>query len=130
MEENRQEQIKKDIKEVLVDGDEFILNISKMSDYIHRWAVGKGFWEQGDKRNEAELIMLMVTELAEACEGIRQGNNPSEHISEFSAAEEEFADTVIRIMDHCAAKGYRLGEAILAKMAFNETRPYKHGKMF
>jgi len=33
-------------------------------------------------------------------------------------------------MDMSAARGYRLAEAIAAKMDYNETRPQKHGKAF
>lgn len=83
-----------------------------------------------NQRNEGEMIGLMHSELSEALEGLRHGNPPSEHIPEFNCMEEELADTVIRIADLCKAKGYRLGEAIEAKMAFNEGRPYKHGKKF
>jgi NTP pyrophosphatase (non-canonical NTP hydrolase) len=109
---------------------QFVESITQQMKYIHDWAKRKKFWENGKDRNDGEMISLMHSELSEALEGLRHGNPPSEHIPEFSAAEEEFADCVIRIMDICAARGYRLGEAILAKMAYNETRPEKHGKQF
>ncbi len=40
----------------------------------------------------------------------------------------ELADIVIRVADNCHALGIDLEAAILRKMAYNEKRPYKHGK--
>jgi len=78
-------------------------------------------------QDEGRNIALMHSELSEMLEAYRYHNPPSDHISEFSGVEEEMADVVIRIMDHGIARGHRVAEAILAKMAFNETRPLKHG---
>ncbi len=39
----------------------------------------------------------------------------------------EMADVVIRVLDLCGAAGIDLEGAILEKMAFNDTRPYRHG---
>lgn len=103
-------------------------DITYLGKNIHEWAKEKGFWNQ--ERNEGEIIALIHSELSEALEGLRKGNPPDEHCPEFSSAEIELADAVIRIMDFCHAKGYRLSEAIVAKMMYNETRPYKHGKKF
>jgi len=33
----------------------------------------------------------------------------------------------IRIMDMSGLRGYRIGEAVIAKMAYNRNRPYRHG---
>ena len=83
-----------------------------------------------NKRNISELLMLIVTEIAEACEGLRHGNPASNHIPKFSLVEEELADAIIRIADLSEAYGYRIEKAILAKLKFNKTRPIKHGKKF
>jgi len=80
--------------------------------------------ETGEKkqRNVGEALMLIVTELAEAMEGYRRGLQ-SDHLPEYSALEEELADTVIRILDLAGGLGLRLGEAVAAKLIYNLTRP-------
>lgn len=83
--------------------------------------------ELAAQRNEAEMIALMHSELSEAVESIRHGNPPSDHIPEFSGVEEELADVIIRIFDLAERKGYRIAEAMIAKMKFNDGRPYRHG---
>jgi NTP pyrophosphatase (non-canonical NTP hydrolase) len=39
----------------------------------------------------------------------------------------EFADIIIRLLDSCAEYGIDIDAAIKVKMAYNETRPIKHG---
>lgn len=95
---------------------------------VHSIALGHGWWD--DPRSPTEALALVVCEVAEAIEGLRAGDPPSEHIPEYSAAEEECADAVIRLMDLCERKGWRLAEAIEAKCRYNSGRPYKHGKLF
>src|SRR5262245_8962494 len=82
-------------------------------------------------RNFGEQIALAHSELSELMEAYRrcQQNAPDKHCPEFTCAEIEAADLVIRVMDMAAAYGWRLGQAIESKMKYNEQRPYKHGKI-
>ena len=101
----------------------FVTEFNRIAEEVAEIAKSKG-WEVG---NEGEKIALMHSELSEALEALRHGNPPSDHIPEFTGAEEELADTIIRIMDLAHRKGYRVAEALLAKMAFNKTRTFRHG---
>lgn len=42
----------------------------------------------------------------------------------------ELADALIRILDLCGAEDIQIGEITEAKLSYNATRPYKHGKQY
>lgn len=86
----------------------------------------QGFWESD---NTGEKIALMHSELSEALEADRK-NLDAEHIPGFTGVEEELADVIIRILDFAGHHQLRLGEALSAKIAYNLTRPFKHGKAY
>lgn len=106
-------------------GEDFIQAFNMLAQEVHDTAVAKGWWEQ--ERNNGEIIALMHSELSEALEAIRHGNPPDDKIPEFTGVEAELADVIIRIMDMAPARGWRIAEAVVAKMAMNKTRPRKHG---
>ena len=101
------------------------MSVKELQREIHRTAVEHGWWDQ--QRPVGEVLMLAVTELAEAMEAYRDGNPASEVIDGFSKVEEELADTIIRLLDFAGGMGYDIEGALRTKMAYNETRPYRHG---
>jgi NTP pyrophosphatase (non-canonical NTP hydrolase) len=124
----------------------------------HATAKEKGFWDT--ERNVSEMLMLIVSELAEAQEALRKDHFAEKTISqqlhqdieldrtdeEFlfktltwktafethvkSSFEDEVADVAIRLFDLCGGLGIDLEKHIELKMKYNSMRGYKHGKSF
>ncbi len=95
---------------------------------IYKNAVNHGFWKE--EPNDGERMALIHAEISEALEALRDGNPSSSKIIEFSSLEEELADAVIRIMDYSFGKDLDVAGAIIAKIEYNQSREYMHGKSF
>lgn len=68
------------------------------------------------------MLMLIVSELGEAQEGLRHGDMDN--------FREELADVAIRLGDLCGGLEIDLEAEIEKKMEKNRNRPYKHNKEF
>jgi NTP pyrophosphatase (non-canonical NTP hydrolase) len=124
----------------------------------HGTAKEKGFWDT--ERNVSEMLMLIVSEVAEAQEALRKNHYADKSVitslvqdieleksdEEFqmdkgiwkglfedkikSSFEDEIADVAIRLFDLCGGLGIDLEKHIELKMKYNSMRGYKHGKAF
>ena len=119
--------------------------LNKLRDEIHENAKNKGFYD--NQRETGTLLMLCVSELAEAMEADRNGlyadleliEKDKEDFIDFKWSfensikdtfEDELADTIIRILDLCGAKGIDIEKHIELKMKYNATRAKLHGKKY
>lgn len=88
-----------------------------------------------EDRLDGTAIGLIHGEVSEMLEARRRPGwrtDPSEHVPEFTAFVEEGADVIIRVLDLFARLDleHELARAIVAKVAYNATRPFKHGRTF
>ncbi len=73
------------------------------------------------ERNTGELLMLAVSELAEALEGDRK-NLQDDKLPQYKMFDVEIVDCIIRLLDTAAHRIPNLGEIFEAKMVFNAIR--------
>lgn len=100
---------------------------SSLNDYtreVHE--LNQRWWHDpatGEKltRNVGEMLMLVVSEIAEAMEGHRKGLM-DDKLPHRSMLEVELADAVIRIFDVCGGLGLDLHGAFVEKLEYNRTR--------
>jgi NTP pyrophosphatase (non-canonical NTP hydrolase) len=73
------------------------------------------------QRNRPEMMMLMVSEIAEAMEGYRKGLQ-DDHLPQYDMETVELADLFIRLMDYVGEHCPKFGEAVVDKVEYNKTR--------
>lgn len=126
------------------------MSLTTMSKSIHADNVKKGFYDGLENLPQDYVVfkqlLLIITEVSEAAEELRK--NPIDNTMEpyfpsaltledsIKAFEEKFkdkfqdeiADTFIRLLDLCGYLNINIDEWIDAKLEYNRTRGYKHGK--
>lgn len=103
------------------------LSLTDLAITIHAQNKAKG-WHEED-HHSAVYHMLVVTELAEATECAR--NAEPDHYLDAKGKPcgeaVEIADALIRILDYCGYRKWDVDEIVKEKLAFNKTRPHRHG---
>ena len=138
-----------DDRAIPMPGEHHGLSVSDLVREAHYNAAEHGFWD--DPPEFGTSIALIHSELSEALEEVRAGNRirpgektppvyysgggyvataPTACAKKPEGYGTELADAVIRIADLCGYMGIDLEAIIREKMAYNATRPYKHGKKF
>lgn len=104
--------------------------ISEIQKEVHQNSIDHGFWE--DEPNFGEKMMLIVSEVAEAFEHYREGQDIIEVFyvrgEKPDGVPIELADIIIRVLDLAERYNMNMEDAIRIKHHYNKTRPYKHGK--
>lgn len=115
-------------------------SLNALAKSIHQDNVERGFYDK--PREVGTTLMLVVSELAEAIEADRKNRHAD--LEAFKMAkteltfkafmkdtfEDEIADAFIRLFDLVGLYDIDIEQHIDAKLAFNRTRGYKHGKEY
>tara|TARA_R110002126_G_scaffold94290_3_gene222684 strand:+ start:1011 stop:1379 length:369 start_codon:yes stop_codon:yes gene_type:complete len=120
-------------------------NLTKYAKEIHQANVDKGFYEKPVE--VGTHLMLITSELAEALEADR--HRISADVDTFQeelatgipfketfktnikdSYEDEIADAMIRLLDHCGYRGIDIDFHIKEKLKYNKTREVRHGKKY
>lgn len=112
------------------------MNLNEYTKKIHDNSVAHGWW--GGERSFGDIVALCHSELSEALEEYRAGRPMEWHknvvVSEIPLSSSkpegiavEMADCLIRILDWFGKEGLDVDRIVQEKMAYNETRAYRHG---
>ena len=123
--------------------------LNQLASNIRKANLQKGF-DLSDVQTGTQL-MLVVSELSEALEAVRNGRYCNEKsvqsLKDFDGDidihfqheferkvkdtfEDELADALIRILDICAFYDIDIDSHVSLKLQYNATREHKHGKKF
>lgn len=123
-----------------------IKGLNEASQIIHEANKQKGFYDE--PREIGTLLMLVVSELAEALEAdrkdkhtdfeaykIKLNSKPIKQSSLFQeyikdTFEDEITDAIIRLFDLCGYMNIDIEKHIDLKLRYNQERPNKHGKNY
>lgn len=124
--------------------------LNDLRDEAYACSKSHGFYDDGPP-DFGMRMALIHSEISEALEDFRSGKGVGETWYEISGQKtasashqdiesglniphkpcgipSEIADVIIRCLDFCGANGIDIEAVVRDKMAFNESRPHKHGR--
>jgi NTP pyrophosphatase (non-canonical NTP hydrolase) len=105
------------------------MHIRELQQQCYDLAKEKGWVDETNPVPVPEQVALICSEACEALESWRE-HQPTSWTGEKGKPEglaSEYADVVIRIGHYAQANGFDLEEEIIRKLAYNKTRPHRHG---
>lgn len=116
-------------------------NLRELALLCHNRALQAGWYVNPDgtskELNKGERMMLMVSEISEAMEGVRK-NLMDDHLPHMTMESVEMADLLIRVFDYCGWREIDILRAVEEKLEYNyyrsdhkpENRNTENGKQF
>jgi NTP pyrophosphatase (non-canonical NTP hydrolase) len=125
--------------------------LTALRDEAYDNAKAHGFHDKDVRRTVGDAMMLIATEVSEAFEAFREGGKLNETLYDPGTwgsavpllreskspdgsklykpvgVPSELADIIIRVLDFCGEHDIDIERVTLEKMAYNRSRPYKHG---
>lgn len=116
--------------------------LNELADRIHAANKAKGFYDDAPLNNDKDghlflfkQTALIITEVSEALEELRKSTSLCEKEKTVywegdkpEGYPVEMVDALVRLLDVCAYVGFDIDAVLELKLAYNETRPYKHGR--
>ncbi len=114
--------------------------LEEIADAVHQNAIDHGFHptDQTVEQWLPDQLLNTIGEISEIQEARRSGKLHSMcdkfeemvklGLPPLTCAEEEYADLLIRCLDHMRRLKINITKAVLTKHAYNKTRPFKHGR--